>query len=65
MGLESVLVPVLLPFSTKFLIPLAPDVTSEDQRVIENITKITAYLTGQTGGSLTAGTVGKVQVSLV
>lgn len=40
--------------------PLAPRVTAEDKQVIENIAKITAYLTGQTGNPLLGGNFGKV-----
>lgn len=45
LGLESVLVPVLLPGAKPF-VPLAPVVTEEDRKVVANITKIVAFLLG-------------------
>ncbi|KAG1670981.1 hypothetical protein FOA52_014370 [Chlamydomonas sp. UWO 241] len=45
LGLQNVMVPVLLPGSTRSTLPLAPIVTDEDRKVVMNMTKIVNFLT--------------------
>lgn len=46
LGLESILIPNLVPFSSKALIPLRPKLTKEDDQVIRNIQTILNFLLG-------------------
>lgn len=42
LGLQSVMLPVLVPGATRGALPLAPHVTPEDRKVVENMTKVRA-----------------------
>lgn len=51
LGLQDVSIPLLLPGAKKASIPLTPSLTSEDRKVVENVSKIFAFLTrGASGG---------------
>ncbi|PNW83922.1 hypothetical protein CHLRE_04g215400v5 [Chlamydomonas reinhardtii] len=50
LGLQNAVVPVLLPGAPRTFLPLAPSLTEEDRRVVENVTKIAAFLSRGSGG---------------
>jgi aarF domain-containing kinase len=52
LGLESAMVPILIPGVKKSIFPLAPSLTEEDKLVVNNVTKILQFLTQ--GQSLTS-----------
>ncbi|MEW5317018.1 MAG: hypothetical protein WDW38_008351 [Sanguina aurantia] len=45
LGLQDVSIPLLLPGAKRSTIPLSPSLTSEDRKVVENVSKIFAFLT--------------------
>lgn len=46
LGLQNVMLPVLLPFASRPLLPLAPKISEEDKIVIANIRKVLDFLLG-------------------
>lgn len=52
LGLQSAMVPILLPGVRQSFFPLAPRVSEEDKLVVENVTKIVNFLTS--GSDLTS-----------
>lgn len=44
LGLQGAVVPVLLPGATRTFVPLAPTLTEEDRRVVDNVTKVGEWL---------------------
>lgn len=46
LGLQNVMLPVMLPFATRPLLPLAPEISDEDKLVIANIRKVLDFLLG-------------------
>jgi aarF domain-containing kinase len=52
-GLSAARIPVLLPGAAVGSLPLAPQVSDEDRKVVENMVKIVEFLTK--GGSISAG----------
>ncbi|KAG2426596.1 hypothetical protein HXX76_012912 [Chlamydomonas incerta] len=55
LGLQNAVVPVLLPGAPRAFLPLAPSLTEEDRRVVENVTKIAAFLGRGGPGGLQQG----------
>ncbi|EFJ41361.1 hypothetical protein VOLCADRAFT_40547, partial [Volvox carteri f. nagariensis] len=45
LGLQGAQIPLLLPGSSRSFLSLAPTLTSEDRRVVDNVTKIMTFLT--------------------
>ncbi|KAG2432690.1 hypothetical protein HYH02_006675 [Chlamydomonas schloesseri] len=58
LGLQNAMVPVLLPGASRAFLPLTPSLTEEDRRVVENVTKIAAFLGRGSGGGLATGLAG-------
>lgn len=53
-GLNGVLVPVLLPGVKRTFVPLTPQLSSEDRKVVDNLSKVVNFLTrgsGEQGGA--------------
>lgn len=56
LGLSRARLPVLLPGAAVASLPLAPKVSEEDRRVVENLAKIVDFLTkGGSGGGAAGG----------
>lgn len=50
LGLQGVRLPVLLPGAAAAFLPLAPTITAEDKRVVENMVTIFDWLLGGSAG---------------
>ncbi|KAK9866370.1 hypothetical protein WJX84_006967 [Apatococcus fuscideae] len=55
-GLQGARIPNLLPGSARQFLPLDPDFTADDQKVIDNVTKIANFLAGGNASMLFSGT---------
>lgn len=49
LGLQNTRIPLLLPGSSLRGLPLAPQITEEDRKVVENVSKLVRYLLGGSG----------------
>lgn len=56
-GLEKMYIPVLLPGAVKRALPISPEVSEEDKLVVENVTKILAFLASGKNGQLDTASV--------
>lgn len=54
LGLTDAVVPLLLPGNIKF-VPLSPDLCAEDAKIVDNVAKLTTFLTGGNVNSLSGG----------
>lgn len=66
-GAERLRVPVLLPGASRAFVPLAPSLTPEDRKVVDNASKLFNFLTrgGQEQGSVSGSTVGSMVGGIV
>ena len=54
LGLDGAVVPLFLPGNIKF-VPLSPELTAEDAKIVDNVAKLTTFLTGGSINSLSGG----------
>ena len=57
LGLENTYIPVLLPGAVKRALPVRPEVSEEDRLVVENVSKILAFLASGKNGQLDTASV--------
>lgn len=57
LGLENTYIPVLLPGAVKRALPVQPEVSEEDRLVVENVSKILAFLASGKNGQLDTASV--------
>jgi aarF domain-containing kinase len=55
LGLQGVVVPVFLPLSNRTNVPLAPEVSKEDERQVESVAKLVDFLAGGSARRLLTG----------
>ncbi len=66
LGLQGAVVPVLLPGAARSFVPLAPTLTEEDRRVVDNVTKVREITDTNFGGHYgTGGVTGWLPFCLV
>ena len=56
LGLQGARIPNFLPGSARQYVALDPDFTSDDQKVIDNVTKIANFLAGGNASMMLSGT---------
>lgn len=54
LGLQGAVVPLFLPGNLRFL-PLSPELDAEDAKIVDNVAKLTTFLTGRNVSSLAGG----------
>ena len=54
LGLTDAVVPLFLPGNLKF-VPLSPELNAEDDKIVDNVAKLTAFLTGSSANGISNG----------
>ena len=58
LGLQDTLIPVFVPGAARRLLPLAPELSSEDEQVVRNVAKVLNFLAGGNVASAVYGLMG-------